>query len=1378
MKKYTITAGLLLCCVMLLTCGKKKDDNLVGSTDHQVEAMRTSQPSILADGKSSLYITATVYDINGAKADSQKVMFETTHGTFETPFGKQQTYGITDYWGETRVELYSQASVEDIMAEVTATVMRTNVRTLPKATDETPLLVAVRIEGMNGEPRAFTPLRKTVTTAANSKSIQVLFLGVTVSAEIEETAIPADGLTQTKAFIKLRQTSNQKGISSDEVYISLKEGKVQSTAYTNYRGDAEVYITAADTALTDTLKVEYGNTLQTSTTVQYVWPILKLSTEETQIPADGKSKIALTAKLVSHVNTPIAGATIKFTADAGIITGLATTDKYGIATSELVAGTEPVSAVKVIARFLELSDTVSVAFGSQALNRIEFTDMTTEPLLRDGVDSRTLAVNAFNELDQPVPNAVIRLSANYGAVPDSVVTDQNGHAEVEFVADNGQSSLLTTNAFNDVKPKAKSIKKRAAKTAAKMSSFDSAIESIQAQSQDVTATILATKGSIQATHTVDLKGIKFALSATPDSINADGVASTYIKAIVKETTSNLAVVDHAIGFASDLGTIPTFAYTNDFGVAMISFVSATQPGTATITATCGTIEETVPVYMLGSLPKKIWFISENEDPLLRNGSDFTLVSIAVVNDLNQSAPDVIVNLSATYGSVPKTVWTNSDGQASFAYTTDSGESDGSTVITASWGNIQSSITIPLLGIQVSASADPDSILADGVSNSTIRIEVKQTTSHMAIGGQWISLSTASGTIAPSTSTDAQGVAYAQYTSGTTPGLASVTVAVGTLERSVNLYLLNQQPASITFDPDSEPVLRDGLSTKDVSLTVLDELDQPVANFPIHLSTSAGSVPTQVITDNDGRATFQFRTDAGTLDADATITASNGTLQNTFTISLMGLVVDITPVPDTLAADGESTSEIRVEVKQLSTSLAVTNYPIRFAATLGTITPTSTTDDLGVATATYSAGVTPGISVMTVIVGKLVLTKNIFLVSDDPNDVVLTVQSNYIYVKETGNVEQTQIYATVLGISGQPLESEVGVTFEIIRGPGGGEYLEPNDGSATVSSVIKTVNGKATVAMRAGTRAGTVQIRASLVDYPDVAAQHTSIVIRSGPPYMWIDPSDPNNVITHTTLMINPGQANVGFVNPLQEVGISVLFGDKYNNPIEPGTAVYFTTTGGIISTDAITNVQGRAGVTLQNGYPFPFLYSNDPNQLAAKTIPNPNDENDVIDITIPDYEGGVINNTAGNQGENDGVAVVVAYAWGKDQDGTDVKVWATNTVVFSRAIQEFSAEPDRLLIDPGQVANIYIRLYDIYGNPVAAGSSLTASTNKGELTRTELMPEAGSYGRGTTYFSTGLINTYSAADSVVEVANVKITLSSPNGSGVISVDPITLRALP
>ncbi|MBN1348166.1 hypothetical protein JXJ21_02030 [candidate division KSB1 bacterium] len=139
------------------------------------------------------------------------------------------------------------------------------------------------------------------------------------------------------------------------------------------------------------------------------------------------------------------------------------------------------------------------------------------------------------------------------------------------------------------------------------------------------------------------------------------------------------------------------------------------------------------------------------------------------------------------------------------------------------------------------------------------------------------------------------------------------------------------------------------------------------------------------------------------------------------------------------------------------------------------------------------------------------------------------------------------------------------------------------------------------------------------------------------------------------------------------------------------------------------------------------------------------------------------------------MAVIVAYAWGKDQNNNDVKVWAENRVIFSRGIHTFTAIPDKTVLDAGESANIEIRLFDIHGNPVAAGSSLSVSTTEGELSDSELMPDESNYGFGTTYFSTQLMNTYTPEDSILTTARVTISLSSPNGSGKINL-PFTLKA--
>jgi hypothetical protein len=52
-------------------------------------------------------------------------------------------------------------------------------------------------------------------------------------------------------------------------------------------------------------------------------------------------------------------------------------------------------------------------------------------------------------------------------------------------------------------------------------------------------------------------------------------------------------------------------------------------------------------------------------------------------------------------------------------------------------------------------------------------------------------------------------------------------------------------------------------------------------------------------------------------------------------------------------------------------------------------------------------------------------------------------------------------------------------------------------------------------------------------------------------------------------------------------GITAYVGDKYANPVRPNTAVYFTSTGGIIEGSALTSIQGIGTVNLISADPRP-----------------------------------------------------------------------------------------------------------------------------------------------------------------------------------------------
>ncbi|MDZ7261658.1 MAG: Ig-like domain-containing protein, partial [candidate division KSB1 bacterium] len=345
MKKFSLV--LILVCLLMLKCGEQ-GEKVIGSRDHDIKTLKATTPEILADGISTTQIIATVYDKNGVAAQNKKVIFRTTYGSIEP-------YTYTNSDGMAVVLLMSIASTTDLMAEVTATVVDTTFESLGKE-QPSPFIITLHIPGYDNEPQSLTKPNDHTAT------IYVKFLGVTLSAAIEEAILPADGLTESRVTIKLQETTSQKAIPNAKVQLALKYGTVVSSTTTDNQGKAEVYLRAATQAGKDTLRVDYGNKLSTSLNISYVTPKLELSSNTAQVPADGESKIQIIATVVTHKNTPIVGAEVKFSASAGIIKESAITDQYGKAKVELIAGRKPDLKVVVLAKFLALKDSVTVAF--------------------------------------------------------------------------------------------------------------------------------------------------------------------------------------------------------------------------------------------------------------------------------------------------------------------------------------------------------------------------------------------------------------------------------------------------------------------------------------------------------------------------------------------------------------------------------------------------------------------------------------------------------------------------------------------------------------------------------------------------------------------------------------------------------------------------------------------------------------------------------------------------------------------------------------------------------------------------------------------------------------------------------------------------------
>jgi hypothetical protein len=159
-----------------------------------------------------------------------------------------------------------------------------------------------------------------------------------------------------------------------------------------------------------------------------------------------------------------------------------------------------------------------------------------------------------------------------------------------------------------------------------------------------------------------------------------------------------------------------------------------------------------------------------------------------------------------------------------------------------------------------------------------------------------------------------------------------------------------------------------------------------------------------------------------------------------------------------------------------------------------------------------------------------------------------------------------------------------------NGPNGGEYVSP-------PQLITNANGQATTTLNAGTRSGVVQIVASAtVGTRQISSSPVQVVINGGFP-----------VQDHFTIAANRFNfAALGIMG--KALGISVLVGDVYSNPVQQGTAVYFRSSAGVVQPSVFTSSDGQGSVSLYSGNPEPFgayaasAYGDGYHYVVARTL--------------------------------------------------------------------------------------------------------------------------------------------------------------------------------
>jgi hypothetical protein len=328
---------------------------------------------------------------------------------------------------------------------------------------------------------------------------------------------------------------------------------------------------------------------------------------------------------------------------------------------------------------------------------------------------------------------------------------------------------------------------------------------------------------------------------------------------------------------------------------------------------------------------------------------------------------------------------------------------------------------------------------------------------------------------------------------------------------------------------------------------------------------------------------------------------------------------------------------------------------------------------------------------------------------DPVSIFLSsISSTTIGVKESGSPETTQLSFVVQDSTGRPIDLEHSVTinFRLGSGPGGGEFLSPY-------SVPTNSSGQAVVSLTSGTKAGAVQVIAEI----DLGGE----VITSIPVAIAIHGGLPD----YDHFSIAPVKYNFPGYNIFGLKDEIVAFvGDKYANPVRPETAVYFTTSGGIIEGSTLTDDQGIGSVELISAEPRPFHAT-----LGA----------------------GFATVTASTVDENSAII-------------------SRETIILFSGIPQVSVTPTSINIPNAGSQSFSYYVGDQNGNPLAGGTAITVLVEgddvdaQGDLD--VLLPDTQS--PAWTQFN---FLVYDLVDTVIvnKPVTIKINTSGPNGEGFITV---------
>ncbi len=1025
-----------------------------------------SPSELSANGSDLATIKAFLFD-----ADNNPIKGETVY--FSTSLGTIQSSAVTDDWGEASVSLKSARynGVAQIIAAYQSLAKVTSVEFSGSDIQATadPLVLVADDESMS---------RLTVTLSDASGSAIVdetvtleTTLGTLVNAAKTESGTSVCDSTSTEGKITAYLRSDSAGTAlirisangfadsleidfTDYTFSVIPENStilaggsdVTLTASLKDKNGALIAINADDVEFSSTLgtitvktgnadgsvsaTLVSGNNAGTATVMASIKdPAVSASTSVIFDAADvgsisvessknfvriGENSISIIARVFDETGNPKSGETVTFSIIKGpgggehLETVTAVSNSVGIASVTFVSGmTGSVqNGVEIQAAIGTIKDTVNLTITGQPESVVVGFDTDNFQEKSDGTYGLTVSaivsdVNRNKVVDGTIVN--FSIVGDVGVI-DPEVTTTDGVASTTLVYSPSDAGTIIN--------------------------------------------IIASSGGKQDTKELTLPGAegtvaKITASPSEFELLADGI-STVNFTITLAGTEGEPINNQTVYCSTDAGTIKPTTLTGDPsnpdstpGVAYVNYTSLAshEDRDAEVIFKAGDLEKSVTLKLKG-----ITLISTADPSILPSDGQSKSVVTVLVKETTTNIPITRqeVRFGATDGIIGATSVTDDNGVATSTYT--SGYESGTTDIYVNFGKtlvdtVKVNISeVTARGIELFA--NPTQIAANGISQSTVTALLRDDNFNPVIG-EVIRFTTTLGTITAADSTDEFGRAEAILESERRNGAALVTA---TFKEHVKEIPVNFTGVNISVSSSPENLFAGGDEETEITAYLKDAAEVPIVGEEIIFTwylEDEFKEEIKATTDVQGRASIKLNSSES---GEAKIVVSGSGAADSTSVTFTRIQFTIDSEQQTISTGGD-TLDVWVQLYDTVNDKYISNAEVNFFATIGDITSSATTDSDGKASAQLISGATAGtvtVSAAATIDGSRVSSNKEFtFVNADPGAVSLNVDANIVAIG--GN--NSALIAVVTDSYGNPV-SDTLVSFKILEGPAGGEYIRP------------------------------------------------------------------------------------------------------------------------------------------------------------------------------------------------------------------------------------------------------------------------------------------------------------------------------------------------